>query len=48
MTYLDAAYTILKAAGQPLRPDEITQRALEQKLIAPQGLTPEATMASRL
>jgi hypothetical protein len=28
MTYLDAAYTILKAASQPLRPDEITQRAL--------------------
>jgi restriction system protein len=48
MTYLDAAYTILKAAGQPLRPDEITQRALAQKLISPQGLTPEATMASRL
>jgi len=48
MTYLDAAYTILKSAGHPLRPDEITQRALEQKLISPQGLTPEATMASRL
>ena len=48
MTYLDAAHTILKAAGQPLRPDEITQRALDEKLIAPQGLTPEATMASRL
>lgn len=48
MTYLDAAYTILQAAGQPLRPDEITQRALSQKLISPQGLTPEATMASRL
>jgi restriction system protein len=48
MTYLDAAYTILKSAGQPLRYEEITQRALEQKLISPQGLTPEATMASRL
>ena len=48
MTYLDAAYTILKAAGQPLRYEEITQRALAQKLISPQGLTPEATMASRL
>lgn len=48
MTYLDAAYTVLKAAGQPLRYEEITQRALAQKLISPQGLTPEATMASRL
>jgi len=48
MTYLDAAYTILKAAGQPLRFEEITERALAQKLISPQGLTPDATMASRL
>jgi restriction system protein len=48
MTYLDAAYTILKAAGQPLHFEEITQRALTQKLIAPQGQTPEATMGSRL
>lgn len=48
MTYLDAAHTILKAAGQPLHSEEITQAALAQKLISPQGLTPEATMASRL
>ena len=48
MTYLDAAYTILQAAGQPLRYEEITQRALAQKLISPQGLTPDETMASRL
>ena len=48
MTYLDAAQTILSAAGQPLHFEEITQRALAQKMIAPQGLTPEATMASRL
>lgn len=48
MTYLDAAYTILQTAGQPLHFDDITQRALTQKLIAPQGLTPDATMASRL
>lgn len=48
MTYLDAAQTILSAAGQALHFDEITRRALAQKLITPQGLTPEATMASRL
>jgi restriction system protein len=48
MTYLDAAYHILQQAGQPLRYEEITERALAQQLISPQGLTPEATMASRL
>lgn len=47
-TYLDAAYHILHQAGQPLRYEEITDRALAQQLISPQGLTPEATMASRL
>lgn len=47
-SYLDAAYLILHQAGQPLRYEEITARALEQQLISPQGLTPEATMASRL
>ena len=47
-TYLDAAYHILQQAHQPLRYEEITERALAQQLISPQGLTPEATMASRL
>ncbi|MCS6844126.1 MAG: restriction endonuclease [Caldilineales bacterium] len=48
MTYLDAAYTILKTAGQPLRYEEITERAVARGLISPQGPTPDATMASRL
>ena len=48
MTYVAAAYTILETAGQPLRYEEITQRALAQKLIPPQDLTPEATVTSRL
>lgn len=48
MTYLDAACAILQAAGAPLHYEEITQRALDQHLIAPQGLTPAATMGSRL
>ncbi len=48
MTYLEAALTILTAAGQPLHYADITRRALEQNLIAPSGLTPEATMGSRL
>jgi len=28
MTYLDAAYTVLKAAGQPLYVEEIAKQAL--------------------
>ena len=48
MTYLDAAYTILHAASEPLHYEDITQRALDRQLITPQGLTPAATMGSRL
>jgi restriction system protein len=48
MTYLDAAYAILQATGETLHYEELTQRALDQNLIAPQGLTPAATMGSRL
>ncbi|MDW8234641.1 MAG: restriction endonuclease [Roseiflexaceae bacterium] len=48
MTYLDAAYAVLKAAGQPLHYEAITKAALDQKLITPQGQTPAATMGSRL
>lgn len=35
MNFLDAAYQILKEAGQPLHYTEIAQQALSQKLIAP-------------
>jgi restriction system protein len=48
MTYLDAAYEILKQVGRPLRNEEITKGALARHCISPHGLTPEATMASRL
>lgn len=48
MTYLDAAFEILRQSGTPLRYEEITERSLAQELISPRGLTPEATMASRL
>lgn len=48
MTYLDAAYEILKQAREALHYQQITERALAQGFITPQGLTPEATMASRL
>lgn len=39
-----AAIRILKEAGSPLHPEEITKRALEQNLIETSGATPELTM----
>ncbi len=39
MTYLDAACHILQQASQPLRYEEIAERALAKQLISPQGLT---------
>lgn len=48
MNFLDAAYHVLQAAGEPLHYNEIARRALEQKLINTEGQTPEATMGSRL
>lgn len=48
MNFLDAAYQILKKAGQPLHYTEISQRALAEQLIVPKGQTPAATMGSRL
>ncbi len=48
MNFLDAAYKILKDVGQHLHYTDIAERALSQKLIAPKGQTPGATMGSRL
>jgi len=48
MTFLDAAYEILKQAGEPLHYTLIAQRALAAGLVDTRGQTPEATMASRL
>jgi restriction system protein len=48
MTFLDAAYEILKRAGQPLHYAEIASRALAAGLLDTRGQTPEATMGSRL
>jgi len=39
---------VLRQAGQPFSAQEITQQAIEQGLINPQGLTPDATMAAQL
>ncbi|MBU0495131.1 MAG: restriction endonuclease [Chloroflexi bacterium] len=48
MTFLDAAYEVLKQAGQPLHYADITARALAAGLLDPRGQTPDATMGSRL
>jgi restriction system protein len=48
MTYLEAAEQVLRASKQSLHYSEITRRSLELGLIVPTGLTPEATMGSRL
>jgi hypothetical protein len=48
MSMKDAAAKVLDTAGGPLRPSAITERALDDKLIATKGKTPAATMAAQL
>jgi restriction system protein len=48
LTYKDAAHRVLSDSGRPLHYEEITKRAIEQDLINPQGMTPEATMGAQL
>lgn len=48
MTFLEAAYEILKQAGQPLHYTVIAERALAAGLVDTTGHTPQATMGSRL
>ncbi len=48
MTYYEAALKILRSAKRPLTTQEITDRALEHKLITPRGKTPHATMSAVL
>jgi hypothetical protein len=48
MSFLDAAYEILKEAGEPLHYREIARRALERGLIRTKGRTPEATLRTQL
>jgi restriction system protein len=48
MTFLDAAYEILKQESRSLHYAEIAQRALDAGLLDTRGQTPEATMGSRL
>jgi hypothetical protein len=48
MTYYEAALTVLQSAHRPLSTQEITDRALQRKLILPKGKTPDATMSAAL
>lgn len=48
ITYIEAAYQILKERRIPLTAEEITKTALERNLIETSGKTPSATMGARL
>ena len=48
MTFLEAAYSVLKAAGEPLHFREITKRALERGLIETKGKTPAASLNAEI
>jgi hypothetical protein len=48
MTYYEAALSVLRSARRPLSTQEITDLALQRKLIQPGGKTPHATMSATL
>lgn len=48
MTYYEAALQVLRSVERPLTAREITDEALERRLITPKGKTPHATMMSEL
>lgn len=48
MTYYEAAVQILRSAQCSLTTQEITDQAIERKLIVPRGKTPHATMSAEL
>lgn len=48
MTYYDAALSVLRSARRPLSTQEITNLALERKMIRSAGKTPNATMSAAL
>ncbi len=48
MQFKDAAFQVLKEAGQPLHYNDIAVRAIRAGLITPSGRTPEATMGALL
>lgn len=48
MSFKEAARELLKRAGEPMTAKELTAQAIEDGLIAPEGKTPEATMAAQI
>ena len=48
MTFLDAAKQVLKEATTPLHYSQVTSQALARGMLTTSGLTPAATMGSRL
>ena len=48
MQFKDAAYVILKEAGEPLHYNEITERALSKGILVTSGQTPNASMGALL
>ena len=48
MDFLSAAQAVLERDGRPLHYKDIARHALNDGLITPTGMTPEATMGSRL
>jgi HB1/ASXL restriction endonuclease-like protein with HTH domain/restriction endonuclease len=48
MTFLEAAIEVLRQAGSPLSVRDLTDRAIQQKLLSHEGRTPEVTMQARL
>src|SRR5581483_9722650 len=48
MTFLEAALEILKRERKPLHYKELTERAMERKLLTFVGRTPEVTMQTQL
>src|SRR4051812_1778872 len=48
MTFLEAALEILKRERKPLHYKELTERAMDKKLLTFVGRTPEATMQTQM
>src|SRR5256885_6863976 len=48
MTFLEAAEAILKRERKPLHYKELTERAMERKMLTFVGRTPEVTMQTQL
>ncbi len=48
MTYIEAALKVLKTAGEAMSADEITDIAIKENMIKPDGKTPVATMGATL